>query len=713
MNDAIRRRLLEGVREIPAPGIPGPLVLTSPRATALICGLSAEGVYEPVVAAAEWQAGRVVAFGHDGYYTADGLAGGDTGRLMLNAVSWLSREAHEPTVGVYRQPAVATFLRKHNIQVVEIDAERWRHQLGAVQVLCCTPASLNAAQIRAAQTALRQGKGLLVADLGWGWLQLNSGKTIQQHHGNLLLSPAGVLWADGYLSPTSSGGYRADAPPPDTCHAVTALRRLQSGSPVTAQMEKTLIQAVRTLPSSDRQLLPALHRLNAQIPPELRSLQKAITQNEPMARMAMAVGIERLRTTPTSRIRPHPSAQRFPGAVPREAPRVRRTVHINTRIPRWHSTGLYAPPGEVITLTAPSTASGKGLGVRLGVHTDTLWHLPRWERAPEVSFQFALNSPRTLCANAFGGAVLIEVPDDCELGRVPVTIEGAVEAPHFVRGATRPDEWRSRIRHAPAPWAELQGKRVVLSVPSRVVRTLDDPESVLAFWDAVADACAELAGISAERPFPERYVCDQQISAGYMHSGYPIMTGLDVAELVVDVSRLRTEGSWGHFHEMGHNHQSADWTFEGTGEVTVNLFSMYIYHRVLGERFDQGHPAIRDRQKRLERVRQYVVRGARYEEWQSDPFLALTMYIQVIEQFGWEPIRQVIAEYRTLAQSERPHTDAEKRDQWMIRLSRRVGRNLAPFFDVWGVPVSAQARSQVRNLPEWIPEEMRRIAGGS
>jgi len=41
-------------------------------------------------------------------------------------------------------------------------------------------------------------------------------------------------------------------------------------------------------------------------------------------------------------------------------------------------------------------------------------------------------------------------------------------------------------------------------------------------------------------------------------------------------------GVWGLFHELGHNHQSADWTFAGAGEVTVNLFTLYIFDKVCG-----------------------------------------------------------------------------------------------------------------------------------
>lgn len=69
-----------------------------------------------------------------------------------------------------------------------------------------------------------------------------------------------------------------------------------------------------------------------------------------------------------------------------------------------------------------------------------------------------------------------------------------------------------------------------------------------------------------------------------MHSGYPVMCHLDIAEAnegaipqVVDVKTLWQEGAWGIFHEFGHNRQKEEWTFEGTGEVTVNIFSLYCY----------------------------------------------------------------------------------------------------------------------------------------
>jgi hypothetical protein len=82
------------------------------------------------------------------------------------------------------------------------------------------------------------------------------------------------------------------------------------------------------------------------------------------------------------------------------------------------------------------------------------------------------------------------------------------------------------------------------------------------------------------------------------------------------------------------------------------------------------------------------------------------MYIQLIEQFGWEPFTKVFTEYRALADDQRPRTDDQKRDQWLIRFSKAVERDLGPFFQAWGVPVSDSAREAVADLPGWMPVDL-------
>jgi hypothetical protein len=154
------------------------------------------------------------------------------------------------------------------------------------------------------------------------------------------------------------------------------------------------------------------------------------------------------------------------------------------------------------------------------------------------------------------------------------------------------------------------------------------------------------------------------------------------------------------YHELGHNHQHRDWTFGGTGEVTCNIFSLYMMETRSG--VVGGHKAMAP-DAIVRRKAKYVKDGRDFEVWKKDPFLALILYHEIKQAFGWEAYQKVFEEYRTLPKAERPKDDAQKRDQWLVRMSRTVGRDLGPFFESWGIPVTEAARKSVEELPDWMP----------
>lgn len=718
--DADLDMLLQGVEEIAAPGVPGPLCVYGDQAFPVVAAKSGRNTYEPVVAAARFGEGRVVAFGHPGYLDPGTLATGDTGRLMANAARWVAGDAAKqetgPRVAVHRRQGLLTFLEEQGLRAEPLDGAGWTGKLSQFDVLCLDPVSSPAATHLAAITLfVRQGGGLIAAQLGWGWLQLNPGKSLRTDHaGNRLLARAGIVWADGTLSRTGQVGYTTARESLAMTHAGRDLDAMlahaagdqQLDSDALAQAAWVVTHAARSLPPDDQALLPRLRDLQKQHAAEAVPAPDApLKTDAPLARLALTLQLEEMKSLPPEQVQAHPAAGKFPGSVPDEAERVTRTVEVDTGVPGRHSTGLYAAPGELIEVRVPEAAAGQGLAVRIGAHTDRLWHLDAWRRCPEITRRQPLADPLTKAANAFGGPVYIEVPGDCKLGRIAAEIKGAVEAPYYVLGQTELDDWRTEVRHRPAPWAELEGKRVILTLPSEVVRELDDPEDLMEFWDLVLDSCAELAARPLERRRPERYVADIQISAGYMHSGYPIMTLLDIPKVMVDKTRMMAKGHggvWGLFHEMGHNHQSGDWTFGGTGEVTCNLFTLYVFERACNMPVS-AHQRISG-ETRAKKIKDYLAGGADFNQWKRDPFLALMMYVQLQEEFGWDAFKKVFAEYRDLPRNERPKNDDEKRDQWLVRFSRTVGHNLGPFFQAWGVPTSDEARASIADLPEWMPE---------
>ncbi|MFN8424446.1 MAG: M60 family metallopeptidase [Anaerolineae bacterium] len=594
---ADRQYLLTGVQFVQSsPGsIPGPVI---PFGNAFPVVLGAEGERRmPVVSAARWEKGRVVAFGHGGFFdvgTLDDTAA-QSKRFFTNAITWSAagRTALENlTIVVVGHDELRAWLAREGATVVASDGADLATKLRGANVLIWGAWTQGPAERDLIAGWVKSGGGLVAESLGWGWMQLNPNLDIRQHAGNQLLAPAGLVWSDGYLDRTSGNpaGFATgitEVGLTQGTQALEALRdRLGTLDPrEVAQAVHLLTRLIRTLPRDEGALLPELRKMTADLGAIVPTEADPVSLlKDPLQRLGLTLQIEDLRFAPPGEAPFHPAGAEFPGDVPVEAPRVTRTVAVDTRQTRWHSTGLYAPPGEKLTVTLPEAAVDLGLALRIGPFTDENWHLDDWTRAPSIWSRHPLAAATTLADTAFGGPVYIEVPDDVSFlaGTIDVGIAGAVEAPYFRLGRTSVAEWRDRLRGLQAPYAELGTDKIFLTVPSSAVRALDDPEPVLRFWNEVADAQADLAQRPRERDYPERFVADRQIGYGYMHAGYPIMTFNDVKDFVVDEAALRRDGSWGHFHELGHNHQQGDWTFEGTGEVTVNLFTVYTYDHVLG-----------------------------------------------------------------------------------------------------------------------------------
>lgn len=472
--------------------------------------------------------------------------------------------------------------------------------------------------------------------------------------------------------------------------------------------EKRLLQSMADVVQKGGATAKRLAELHAARAKDLvPTTQKPIRSRDPLARVLVRFDDERAATADPHAITAHPAAEHFPGRVAEGAVPEPAGLTLDLRTPGRRSLGLYAPPGAAITVVLGDgkQTPKKGMRLRIGAHSDDIRRRDDWPRMPRITRTFSVDRAQMHIACAFGGLLYLELEEGLE-GQLDVQVDGCVRAPLFVLGETDPQVWREVVRAYPAPWAEFATDKVVLTVPSERVRRIDDPTAVLTFWNTLLDNAADLGARSRERKRPERYVADVEISNGYMHAGHPIMTHLDAALDMVEEQRLR-RGPWGLLHELGHNHQRKDWTFAGTGEVTCNLFSLYLCETQCGVSHDKAWGGNLARAKLC--LPELLAAGKK--PWQEGPdgkpdlALRLLMYAQLQQAFGWELFTHVFAEYRDLSDDERPKTDAEKRDQWLVRASRSVDRDLGPFFEAWGLPVSEQARAQVAALEDWMPSD--------
>jgi hypothetical protein len=420
---------------------------------------------------------------------------------------------------------------------------------------------------------------------------------------------------------------------------------------------------------------------------------------------------------PPSQVTAHPAAAHFPGAVSIDARRVKREFEFPLNLPRWQSTGLYAAPGEKITVQVSPQDAKRGLSIVIGAHRDGIFSRDKWSRFPIISRTFKITEPHTVAANAFGGLVYIDIPRDKAMGgynvptyggygwldehpeavkgSVHVTIEGAVEAPLYRAGKTTAEEWQ-KMQQSPAPWGELASERIIVALPTEILKTVRDPAPVLAYWDKVMDAEDELVGWPKRSAPPERIVPDLEISAGFMHSGYPVMCYMVSAAELVDLKKLTTDGAWGFFHELGHNHEAQAATFGSDYvEVNVNFCSLYVNEKVVGHDMTAGHGALSNVDKLLhERL------GSAKK---AEAFQNLAMYVLPIKALGWDAFHKTIASYSAPEGSKGIKTREDKMDQWVLRYSQAAGKNLAPYFAAFDVTCSDKTKETLKSLPVWLP----------
>ena len=435
---------------------------------------------------------------------------------------------------------------------------------------------------------------------------------------------------------------------------------------------------------------------------------------DPVADTLLRVESALTQGLPADELPSHPSHQEFPGAVPANASRVVRTVSIDgnqSGLPsnfgyssaRAHlrmTTGTYAASGEVVAVTLPTHVVDSGAYILVGAHSDSLWGKDQLHRHPQIVRWWYVDDTSMEVGNAFGGPIYVAIEPGSNLGTFEVTISNAVEAPTYTHGETSVEDWIQQGRNSPAPWAEIGSDQFILSVPSHEIRELEDPDDLMEWWGQALGMEHDLYGFLPWSRV-ERAVFDAQISAGWMHSGYPFMAHDLSVPSVVNVTHMSEEGDWGMFHELGHNHQWMPSTLPGTTETGCNFASVYLMEELVGV---SGHGAISSEQ-RESRTRAYFENGANIADWSV--WVALETFLMIKEEWSWAEITSALSVYYDLPEEEVPYTDEEKFNSWVLHLSNSTGYNLAPYHAAWGFPLNQSTFDALDHLPVWVDDPLR------
>ena len=206
------------------------------------------------------------------------------------------------------------------------------------------------------------------------------------------------------------------------------------------------------------------------------------------------------------------------------------------------------------------------------------------------------------------------------------------------------------------------------------------------------------------------------------------------------LSTILAEGSWGWYHELGHESQlrpDGAWShampfgFHGATEVTVNLFSVRAVPHPRRRPVAVALAANRFRGCALLQAYAYDMMGVPYRggwDWTArnrdalevaisagGDYVAggagekLSLYLLVRFAFGWDATyKPLIREYSALKDGGGtvPSADQDKVDDFLRRMSRLTGVSLRQYLvEGWGLTVtdSEATTTALAGLPSWMP----------
>jgi len=692
-----------------------------------------------VAAASEVERGRAVGFTHGAFLkSVDLYAQPAAARAVKNAIRWVGRSS-TPIVGVHpKLESLSVILQEAGFETQVFAVDELEEHDVAVYCVVANDLAEEVNMVRLFEF-INDGGGVVTATTPWAFKK--KFPDFSKFPGNRVLAATGIQYnPDGYMA---KGPIQLTAIP----EAVASLKGTQlaltpMGITDSESAARALAAADKDQSTEVREALIAKMREAKGLKGAalesflivLRDLNKAVGPIIPTKKSPVVPGVDPLvdaiieletffnENTPAGVMYAIPAASDYPGQVSEDAERISKTFMMDGTYHGWlegrlaggwaakemRPTGIYAAPGEVIRVTLPAKVAREGFEVVIGSYNGGLKNRDEWHRYPDWQVKVPVNSSTTEASSGLGGIVTIRVPREAKYDQLEVTIEGGVAAPVYIHGETDLEKWRSEIRNYPGPWAELASDRMIVTIPSDYIRGLSDPDALMEVWNGIIDTSAILVGVDRNHYRAERIVFDRQTAAGFMHSSYPVAAHLDgTAELAVDAKRLMDEGSWGFFHEYGHNHQHNLWALPRTVETTCNLWSVYVYEEFIGTNRNETHRAMRPLDRR-QRINAYFAGGPDFEEW--GVWTALETYLMVQEEFGWEPFTKVFVEYNQLEKEEWPKGQQEINDQWVIRLSKACGMNLKPFWSTWGLPLSRSVSEELKTLPVWEAHPVARFA---
>lgn len=297
---------------------------------------------------------------------------------------------------------------------------------------------------------------------------------------------------------------------------------------------------------------------------------------------------------------------------------------------------------------------------------------------------------------------MVSLVSTAAAGHVTATLTGGTAVPVFVRGESTNASFAEQMRRfGDAPFVEVVAERMFgdfQKPKTGAAIAADDLEARTANWDRVVELTNATYGlvdgaVGTSRKHPHRiHIVSPDTGAGFANAtSTRIMFQVDTGaarELFAEAPAAQ----WALWHEIGHTYEAPINLFPGTSETVTNLSSLAVQDGLgFGSRWDES-------------VRDFEAYFA------SDDRDWLTAHDR-IRLLAWEQLRRAFGDgymprFFQALRVEAALTNlnvltTEDKHALFVRTASRIAdRNLEPFYDALGFPMSDATRSTIAVHPD-------------
>jgi Peptidase M60, enhancin and enhancin-like/N-terminal domain of M60-like peptidases len=387
-------------------------------------------------------------------------------------------------------------------------------------------------------------------------------------------------------------------------------------------------------------------------------------------------------------------------------------VRVNATYPwsDYRSTGIYAAPGEVISIAVGAAPAGTTVQAWIGLHQQKVGTSAPALVAFPPFIDLTAGTTQTISSPDGGPIYVRAVNNTTKGGTVKFQIvQGGTAMPFFLMGRDTHAQWLAAI-NAPnvTPYVEAVSNKTIITFTTDKVKaalttdpTADIARTAKLFDDMIAshDSVAGLDDSSAlnmkhEHPL---HFTPQDVAGYYMFAWYyRTAFCLDCAPLLFTKAFILD--GWGPWHEVGHMYQGG-WEWSNLTEVSVNIYSME-FEKTLGStnRLIADNSSVAGVKVWDHALQQRPTLTA-FDS--LDLFERLVMFWQLRLNYGakfWPALHKL---YRDPATRPAFTDDESRRQNFIVMASRAAGQDLRGFLSAWSLKPTAatDAAVQALNLP--------------